>query len=54
VHLVGSIVRICHDARSSECQIAGSMFLFLSVAGSTAIRLNTAANLDNNPYDNDF
>jgi len=48
MHLVGYIIRICHDARSSECEIVESMFLFLIVADSTAIRLNTATNLDNN------
>jgi len=48
VHLAGFIIRIRHDARSSEYQIAESMFLFLNEADSIAITLNTAANLDNN------
>jgi hypothetical protein len=35
-------------------EVAGSMILFLSVADNIATRLNTATNLDNNLYDNDF
>jgi hypothetical protein len=40
VHLVGFIIRICHDARSSECQIGAAR----SLCGSQACYLLSLAN----------
>ena len=31
MHLVGFIVRICEDARSSECQISSNIFVPVSI-----------------------